>query len=53
MAPSVMGQDRTASLSQSTNRPNGCKPYHPPTLVKGPMLSAVTADTQVSGSQPT
>jgi len=53
MATSVMSGDRTASLRQSTNRPNGCKPYRPPTLVKGPMLSAVTADTQVSGSQPT
>jgi hypothetical protein len=50
VATRVMIGDRTAS--QSTNQPNGCKPYRPPILVKGPMLSAVTADTQVSGSQP-
>jgi len=50
MTKNATCSERTASFSQSANRRSGGKPYRPPTLVKGPILSAVTAaDGKVSG----
>ena len=37
------------SISQRAVRPSELKPYRTPTLAKGPVLSAITADTAVSG----
>jgi hypothetical protein len=40
--------------SQSARQPNVAKPYRRPTLVKGPLLSVITAliATPVSGAAP-
>jgi hypothetical protein len=40
--------ERAAPNNQSTRCPNAEKPYRKPTLVKGPMLSVIAADTSVS-----
>jgi hypothetical protein len=35
--------ERAGSRHQSARRPNVAKPYRAPTLLKGPVLSAITA----------
>jgi hypothetical protein len=50
MATKAVSDDRLASTNESVIRPNAPKSYRPPSLVKGPSLSAVTAaDSKVSG----
>jgi hypothetical protein len=44
--------ENAGSRRKSARRPNVAKPYRAPTLVKGPMLSVITAAglTTVSGA---
>lgn len=51
MATNTASHDSAASSRQSAGRPSVPKPYRTPTLVKGPVLSAVTAaPASVSGN---
>jgi hypothetical protein len=50
MAMKAVSDDSSASTGESVSRPNAPKSYRPPSLVKGPGLSAVTAsDGKISG----
>ena len=43
-------KDSAGSSSQSARRRNVSKPYRAPTLVKGPVLSVITAEPTASGT---
>jgi hypothetical protein len=51
MATNAASDESMASRSHSAGKPIVSRPYRPPMLVKGPMLSAVTAfPAAVSGT---
>jgi hypothetical protein len=48
-----MGRGRTVtSTTQQQKQNSGAKPYEKPTLVKGPLLTRITAVPAVSGAAP-
>jgi hypothetical protein len=49
MKTCVASDNDKAVVRSSIGRIDGVAQYRPPTLVKGPMLSTVTATTKVSG----
>jgi hypothetical protein len=49
MASSELSNEARPSVNQSAARQYELKPYRAPTLVKRTILSAITADTAVSG----
>jgi hypothetical protein len=50
MASSELSNEGRPSVNQSAARPNVSKPYRTPTLLKGPVLSGITAEPALSGS---
>jgi hypothetical protein len=49
MATKVVRDDNPASAGKCASRPDASKSYRSPSLVKGPTLSAVTAELALSG----
>jgi len=50
MPSSGLSNEGRPSVNQSAARPKVSKPYQTPTLLKGPVLSGITAEPALSGS---
>ena len=50
MATNAVSDVSIGSSNRSTSRRNVSRPYRAPTLVKGPVLSVITAEPVASGT---